>query len=588
MAAIATHATATNGSHSQRAALTPPASFRLRLLSGAADASRLRWFEYALLFAFGLTLLGMNLGGARALTYHEVTFAGPAKEMLRDGNWIVPTIAGVPFTDKPPLTAWLIAGSLTLFQTDAEWAARFPSIVSAALTALMIAAMVTRWWGKQVGLLAGLIQLTTFATLMQARLAESDIHLCSTVCGAMLAFAWANVESPAGRATERWWPWLFFTLLGLSFLCKALIGPVFILGACGLYLLWSQDLRGFKFFLSPVGWMICGLLIVPWFALAVREYPPMLDNLLLHHFGRFRGNMGAHEPWYAYLYLIPLLLLPWTPFTGFALFRAVRDGSFLLPIYRMLICWVLPGLALLSISAFKAKHYTIPLLPPFVVLAAIGFSQYLAIRRSAVRLHSAWLWGAVAVGVSIAAGVILAAGPRGTGGMVAAIVIAGVGLSLMIEAERRRRMDWVRRFAFGTVWCVMTCVAWGVLPAHDSYRPLAELATRINARGEQAEPLYMVRLPDNAITYYLEPRIARYDQEPDFAEALANRDGSEPLYIVAPFKSRDALAAHGRLETLDESGPVGKHGADANRAMLFRLTPTPASGLATRARNESL
>jgi len=292
--------------------------------------------------------------------------------------------------------------------------------------------------------------------------------------------------------------------------------------------------------------------------------------------------MGAHEPWYAYLYLIPLLLLPWTPFTGFALFRAVRDGSFLLPIYRLLICWVLPGLALLSISAFKAKHYTIPLLPPFVVLAAIGFSQYLAIRRSAVRLHSGWLWGAVAVGMSVATCVILAAGPRGQWGMIVAIAIAGVGLSLMIEAERRRCIDWVRRIAFGTVWCVMTCVAWGVLPAHDSYRPLAELATRINARGVQAEPIFMVRLPDNAITYYLEPRVARYDQEFDFADALANRKGSDPLYIVAPLKSRAVLAAHGRLETLDESGPVGKHGADANRAMLFRLTPDNRERMATR------
>ncbi len=442
----------------------PSPSFHARLLFGA-NTARLRWFDYALVVFFGLTLLGMNLGGARALTYHEITFATPAKEMLRDGNWIVPTIAGVPFTDKPPLTAWLIAGSLALFHTDAEWAARLPSIVSAMLTAVMIAAFVGRWWGRSVGMLAGLMHLTTVATVMQARLAESDIHLCTTVCGALMAFAWAQVESPVGRAQSRWAPWLFFACLGLSFLCKALIGPVFILGACGLFLLWSQDLRGFKFFLSPIGWLICGLLVVPWFALAVRQYPPMLDNLLLHHFGRFKGQMGAHEPWFAYLYLIPMLLLPWTPWALLASFRALRDGAFFLPIYRLLVCWLMPGLLLLSVSAFKAKHYTIPLLPPLVMLSAVGFAQYLAMRRSAARLHFGWLWGMTAVGMIVAIGWVTAAAPRGQAGLLLSIITAGIGVAAMIEMERRRWIDWVKRIAFGTAWCVMACVAWLVLPA---------------------------------------------------------------------------------------------------------------------------
>ncbi len=556
--------------------------FQARLLFGA-DTSRLRWFDYTLVVFFGLTLLGMNLGGARALTYHEITFATPAKEMLRDGNWIVPTIAGVPFTDKPPLTAWLIAGSLTLFQTDAEWAARLPSIVSATLTAVMIAAFVCRWWGRSVGMLAGLMHLTTVATVMQSRLAESDIHLCTTVCGAVMAFAWANVECPTGRSVSRWPPWLFFTCLGLAFLGKALIGPVFIFGACGLFLLWSQDLRGFKFFVSPIGWLICGLLIVPWFALAVRQYPPMLDNLLLHHFGRFKGQMGAHEPWFAYGYLIPMLLLPWTPWALLASFRALRDGAFFLPIYRLLVCWLLPGLLLLSVSAFKAKHYTIPLLPPLVMLSAIGFAHYLAIRRSAARLHSAWLWGATALGTVVAIAIVVAAAaPRGQAGLVIAIITAGIGVAAMIEMERRRRMDWVKRIAFGTAWCVMACVAWLVLPAHDSYRPLAELAERINEREPKLDELYMVRLPDSAMTYYLSPRIARYDDETKFLEALANRSGQAPLYVVAPLKAQGTLAAQGELEIVDQSAPVGKHATAANRATLFRLTPGAQERMATR------
>lgn len=563
-------------------ATAPRPSFRARFLQGAANSRHLAWTDYALIVGFALTLLGMNLGGARALTYHEVTFASPAKEMLRDGHWIVPTIAGVPFTDKPPLTAWLIAGSLTIFQTDAEWAVRLPSMLSAALTAALIAALACRWWGRRIGLLAGGMHLTTVATVMQARLAESDIHLCTTVCGALMAFAWANVESPAGRSTARWLPWAFFTCLGLAFLCKALVGPVFILGACGLYLLWSQDLRGFKFFLSPIGWLICGLLIVPWFALAVRQYPPMLDNLLLHHFGRFKGNMGAHEPWYAYLYLMPMLLLPWTPLALWQIVRSLRDGAFLLPIYRFLVCWVAPGLFLLSMSAFKAKHYTVPLLPPFVILAAIGAAHYLAWRRSTSQLHSPWLWACNAVGVLVAVAAILIAAPRGATGIILATLTAGAGIAVMIELERRRRTDLVAGTAFATAWVTMIWVAWFVLPVHDSYRPLAQLAVRVNERVPAVPSIAMVRLPDNAMTYYLDVPIARYDFEEDFSASLANRHAEEPLYILAPLKAKQSLAAHGTLKLLDESAPVGRHTSSANRVVLFQLTPGPAEKMAQR------
>lgn len=557
-------------------------SFHARFLLGNAAARRLAWVDYAIIAAFGLTLLGMNLGGARALTYHEVTFAAPAKEMLRDGHWIVPTIAGVPFTDKPPLTAWLIAGSLSLFHTQAEWAARLPSVLSAVLTAMLIAALAGRWWGRRVGLLAGLTHLTTFATVMQARLAESDIHLCATVCGAMTAFAWGNVESPVGRSTARWLPWAFFTCLGLAFLCKALVGPVFILGACGMYLAWSQDLRGFRFFLSPIGWLICGLLVVPWFVLAVRQYPPMLDNLLLHHFGRFNGNMGAHEPWYAYFYLVPLLLLPWTPLAVWAIYRGLRDGAFLLPIYRFLVCWVAPGLLLLSLSAFKAKHYTVPLLPPFVILAAIGAAQYLSWRRSTVALHSRWLWGLTAVGTLGAIAVLIVAAPRGIAGIIAAMLTVAAGLAVMIEMERRRQTEWVARAAFATAWGAMVCIAWLVLPKYDSYRPLAQLASRINHRQPAAAALVMFRLPDNAVTYYLDAPVARYDEPWQFTAALANRPTADPLYILAPLKAQAALGAHGQLELLDESAPVGRHGDGPNRVMLYRLTPSVEERTARR------
>ncbi|MDE4980370.1 glycosyltransferase family 39 protein, partial [Francisella tularensis subsp. holarctica] len=38
-----------------------------------------------------------------------------AREMLRSGNWVTPTIKGVPFLDKPPRYYWLEATSMHCF-----------------------------------------------------------------------------------------------------------------------------------------------------------------------------------------------------------------------------------------------------------------------------------------------------------------------------------------------------------------------------------------------------------------------------------------------------------------------------------------
>lgn len=134
----------------------------------------------------------------RVLTFHEVVFATPAKEMLQSGQWIVPTIAGDPFNDRTPLTAWSIAASMWLFGTDAEWVVRVPNVLFSIAAALLMASMAARWFGKRTGILAGFIELTTLQVLTNGRLAEADMLLCAIATASMYAFAAATVDGPRG------------------------------------------------------------------------------------------------------------------------------------------------------------------------------------------------------------------------------------------------------------------------------------------------------------------------------------------------------------------------------------------------------
>ncbi|HTW95112.1 MAG TPA: hypothetical protein VMD30_09980, partial [Tepidisphaeraceae bacterium] len=65
---------------------------------------RPRLLDLLVILLFGGTLYLIHLGDRRVLTRHEVLAAEPAREMVQYGgtSWILPQIAGLPRTAKPP------------------------------------------------------------------------------------------------------------------------------------------------------------------------------------------------------------------------------------------------------------------------------------------------------------------------------------------------------------------------------------------------------------------------------------------------------------------------------------------------------
>src|SRR3954471_21870624 len=202
-------------------ALTSPEIVEQRV----GRSSSLRWFERLLIIAFGCSLLMAGLG-MRALTRHEVLAAYPAREMLLYGHWIVPMYAGIPRTAKPPGMNWIIAGAIKIFHSESEFVVRLPSALAGVATGLMIASFAARHYGRRIGMVSGLMVLSSIYVLVQARLAESDMLLSALVCAAMLIFADGPVietenEAPRkkfGQTIFEWRPIVFYLLIGLTFL----------------------------------------------------------------------------------------------------------------------------------------------------------------------------------------------------------------------------------------------------------------------------------------------------------------------------------------------------------------------------------
>src|SRR5204862_7065639 len=93
------------------------------LFPGAAEAdSRVRRVSLLVLLLLPAAILYPSRG-FHLLEPDEGRYAQIPREMLARGEWVVPTLQGEPYLDKPPLMYWLVALSYGVFGAH-DWSAR--------------------------------------------------------------------------------------------------------------------------------------------------------------------------------------------------------------------------------------------------------------------------------------------------------------------------------------------------------------------------------------------------------------------------------------------------------------------------------
>ncbi len=323
----------------------------------------------------------------------ETRYLTAAWEMFHSTQWLVPTVNGAWYSDKSPLLFWLIAGGWKVFGVH-TWVARMEALVIALGTLLTLRRLAwrlgleSRGADTAVWLLAGSLGFTVFSTAIMF-----DLLLSISVLGALHAL----LDLDDGK-----WKRGIIALgitLGLGILAK---GPVMLLNvvaAAVLAPLWSATARARKarwYFallaglVIGVGMTLCWLLPAAWYA-GPTWWHPLLDKVT----GRIAHSFAHRRPFWWYLPLVPVLLLPWVlslraPRAAWARSGRGRTG-------RFLWCWwPVPFVAFCAISG-KQVHYLLPLLPAWALTGAWLLQQ------SGARLRPA-LFVVLAL---VAAGVIM-------------------------------------------------------------------------------------------------------------------------------------------------------------------------------------
>ncbi|MBI3450735.1 MAG: glycosyltransferase family 39 protein [Acidobacteria bacterium] len=312
----------------------------------------------------------------------EGRYAVMTREMVASRDYVVPTYAGVPNIDKPPLFVWAGAEVSRLFGGVSETAVRIPSAVAAVILLLSTFVIGARLFDPVTGALGAAILGTCGRVLLYSQWCTTDMLLSSMIALALSMAVLGRVtpcESDA-KPTLAAGGIAFMAACALAVLTKGPVGvvvPVAVIGA-DLALACRRGLRG----LIPAAlrvarpWAIGGVvffaIVAPWFILLkARLGAHGLREILFHqNVSRFLDAWNGQQPWYFYFEALPLDFLPWTLFLIPAALPVARLDADHAAAWRLLRTWFAVIFVFFSAASGKSPEYLMPLLPAAALLVA--------------------------------------------------------------------------------------------------------------------------------------------------------------------------------------------------------------------------
>ena len=363
--------------------------------------------------------------------------------------------------------------------------------------------------------------------------------------------------------------------MGLAFLFKG-VGIAFVLLGCLAWVAASRRWRpAARLFFHPVGLPLLVVMVAAWPLAAWRQMPDIVAVWRRETVGRATGEFGPPDPWHVYFWTVPYLLLPWLPFAvagGVALGRRHGwrgRGSRVDPRLAFLACWFLAGMALLTVSSFRHKHYAIPMLPPITLLAAAGFADWLAkTRRRPWRAAVA----AVLAGGAVAVGCLLAVVRTGRAEMAATAGVVAVGAAATVGRYLAGHRRAVVVACFGTALAGGLAFQGGVIPKFDDYRASADLGRRASAAVPAGEPIHLVALGEAHVAFYLDHPLVRVDRRPDVGPFVRAAAADRDVYALCPASAVPLLAEVGRVTELDRIDHLRRTEKDPTVLVRVRAT----------------
>ena len=461
-----------------------------------------------------------------------------AKDMVRNGHWLVPYLLGTPYVAKPPVLPWLISAGYLLVGTPSLWVTRAPVALAGLLNVLVTFFFAKRLFNKRVGFLAAVILATSLFYIRRTRMAEEDIILALFINLSLFTFFLAYYY----QAGKRYYL-MFYLFVSLACLTKGVSGLIFPFLAIIPYLLLRKDLRAIgKMELLAVA-VIFASLTLSWYIYAYHQI----------------GLSGAHkifmkDIWYKFLpqepsrpfyqYIAQLFghFFPWSVFLpAMAVYVGTKKGKVERERSLFLLCWVLTNLLFFSLLGAKRNEYILPLYPALAILTAQVWDRFLVDKKDGLlkkmTLLGIFIFSFLAIGAGLFGPIFsLIAYPEDLlwNSLLGLLFVLG-GLTILIFAKRRQYIVFFPVTVILMMGFIFTFTV-HVVPTYLRHTTPNEFCAKVATNVGPADELISFRCQDEFIINELDRMIPNIDQESDLDNYLAGR---KQVYII--MNGRDFL-----------------------------------------------
>ena len=311
-------------------------------------------FKYIL-----FTPLLIYLGERSLIAYDEGYYALQAKWILDKGNWIAPLWFDNVVLDRTIGVQFLIALSQKIFGTNSF--ALFLPISLASIMMLYFTYLIHKeLLGNKFAILSPLILITTFLWINYANMASQDIFFATAITFGV----YSNIKA---YKSQKGIYFLFCgSWIGLSFMFKTYLTCLPLI-AISPFLIQKKIIQNRLFWIG----LILGFLpFIIWSFSILKTYGFDSYYGLFEKLITLSKNNTFTNPFYYYLWNLPLNIFPWTLFLIPGLISAFKIKDSITKYF--LFFYPLTILLFLSLFSTKTQYYPLQLLSLFSINIYLG------------------------------------------------------------------------------------------------------------------------------------------------------------------------------------------------------------------------
>ena len=311
-----------------------------------------------------------NLEYRKLIKPDEGRYAEIPREMVVSGDWVTPRLNDLKYFEKPPLQYWATAAAYSVFG-EHQWTSRLWAALTGFAGILLVWFAGLRLFGREAGGYAAMLLGSSMLYVLMAHINTLDMGVTFFLTLGIVGLLLGQAETDTKK--QRNWMLLAWAALGLAVLSKGLMGLVLPGAALFIYMVLQRDLSVLKRMHWLPGLAVFLLVTAPWFYLVMKANPEFFQRFFIYeHYLRFTTKVhDRYQPWYFFIPILLLGMLPWTVLMFDALLRSWKSGARVVGVFspmRFLLIWAVFIYVFFSMSGSKLPSYLLPMFPALALL----------------------------------------------------------------------------------------------------------------------------------------------------------------------------------------------------------------------------